>query len=141
MEVDMRGIGTLCCFVLASSSAGCSSDSTDINQPSGRKLAANAISIVLNAQNKGTGAFDPNPLTISLASSTGGTVQWFNDDHTTSSYGSSAVIHNITADAGSFTSNELQAGSSFEATFDSPGTYAYHCSIHPTMKGTVTVTP
>jgi plastocyanin len=25
-------------------------------------------------------------------------------------------------------------------TFATPGTYAYHCEIHPTMKATITVT-
>jgi plastocyanin len=137
----MRGLNIVRYLLAAGVLAGCSSDGSNIDQPSGATRAPNAISIVLNAQNKGTAAFDPNPLTISLASSTGGTVQWFNDDHTTSSYGSTAVTHNITADDDSFTSGELVAGTSFEATFDSPGTYGYHCSIHPTMKGTVTVTP
>ena len=140
----MRGLNTISYLLVAISLAGCSNDSTDggdINQPGGRTLAANAISIVLGAQEKRTAAFNPNPLTISLASTTGGTVQWFNDDHTTSSYGSNAVTHNITADDGSFTSGELVAGASYSATFDTPGTYGYHCSIHPTMKGTVTVTP
>jgi plastocyanin len=140
----MRGLSTMCYFLVTAAIAGCSSNTTDggdINQPSGPKLAANAISIVLGAQDKRTAAFNPNPLTISLASSTGGTVTWFNDDHTSSSYGSNSVTHNITADDGSFTSGELVAGTSFDATFDAPGTYGYHCSIHPTMKGTVTVTP
>jgi plastocyanin len=140
----MRGFRNVCCLLVAAAIAGCSSDSTgggDINQPDTPTLASNAISIVLGAQKKGTAAFNPNPLTISLASSTNGTVQWFNDDHTSSSYGSNSVTHNITADDGSFTSGELVAGTSFDATFDAPGTYGYHCSIHPTMKGTITVTP
>jgi plastocyanin len=129
-------------FLPAGSIAACSSDSGDINQPSGRNLPANAVSIVVGAQAKGTQAFDPNPLTISLASITGGTVQWFNDDHTNSSYdGNTAVVHNITADDDSFSSGPLQAGSTFEAEFAAPGTYSYHCSIHPGMRGTVTVTP
>jgi plastocyanin len=140
----MHSFKMMCYLIAAATIAGCSSDSTgggDISQPDTPKLAANAISIVLGAQNKRTAAFNPNPLTISLASSTGGTVQWFNDDHTSSSYGSDAVTHNITADDGSFTSGALVAGASFDATFDAPGTYGYHCSIHPTMKGTITVTP
>ena len=138
----MRGLSMVRYLVTAGFLAGCSSDGSNIDQPSGGgTLAANAISIVFGAQTKGPAAFDPNPRTISLASSTGGTVQWFNDDHNTNSYGSTAVTHNITADDGSFTSNKLAPGTSFEATFDTPGTYGYHCSIHPTMKGTVTVTP
>jgi len=119
--------------------ASCGSDTTDVSQPGGRQLPANGIEIVIGAQNKGTGAFTPNPLTISLAN--GGVVQWFNDDRTASAYSSNGVTHNITADDGSFTSGNLNAGSTFETTFSAQGTFPYHCSIHPNMRGTVTVTP
>jgi plastocyanin len=117
--------------------AGCSGDSTNINQPSG--LPPNGISIVVGAQNKGTAAFSPNPLTIAFAN--GGVVKWFNDDGTAGSYGTTGTAHNITADDGSFASGTLPPGQSFEATFTAAGTYHYHCSIHPAMKGTVIVTP
>jgi plastocyanin len=94
---------------------------------------------VAGAQTKGTSAFTPNPVTISAASF--GSVIWFNDDDGGGAYGSNGTAHNITADDGSFASGALPPGSSFEGTFSTPGTYGYHCSIHPTMKGTVTVTP
>lgn len=119
--------------------AGCSSGGSDINQPSGRKLPGNGVSIVAGAQTMGTAAFSPNPVTISLASFS--TVVWFNDDDAGGAYGGSGTAHNITADDGSFASGTLPPGSSFEGTYSAPGTYGYHCSIHPTMKGTVTVTP
>jgi plastocyanin len=121
--------------------AGCGS-STDSNTPPARNLPDNGISIVLGAQTKGTSAFTPNPLTVSLASSTGGLVEWCNDDHTGGADGGGAgIIHNITADDGSFSSGELAPGSTFETTFAKARSYGYHCSIHPTMKGIVTVTP
>jgi plastocyanin len=47
----------------------------------------------------------------------------------------------ITADDGSFTSDNLAPGSTFEANFSTTGDFHYHCNIHPTMTGTVTVTP
>jgi plastocyanin len=99
------------------------------------------VSVVLGAQNKGTTAFNPNPRTISLASATGGVVKWINNDESSSVYGSTGVTHNITADDGSFTSGNLPPSNTFEHTFTVAGDYPYHCSIHPTMKGTVTVTP
>jgi plastocyanin len=128
------------CHILAGAAlAGCSSYGDDINQPSGRTLPSNGVSIVAGAQTKGTAAFSPNPVTISLASDS--TVIWFNDDDPGGVYGSSGATHDITADDGSFASATLPPGSSFEGTFSAPGTYGYHCALHPTMKGTVTVTP
>jgi plastocyanin len=133
----MHRIKLVAGFVLAAAIAGCSGDNgSDINQPSGPPT--NGISIVLGAQNKGITAFSPNPLTISLASNR--VVQWSNDDHQSGDYGSTGTTHNITADDDSFRSGNLAPGSTFQATFDTPGTYGYHCAIHPTMRGTVTVT-
>jgi plastocyanin len=51
-----------------------------------------------------------------------------------------AIQHTVTADDGSFGSAQLSAGASFSHVFTTAGTYAYHCSIHPDMTGTVTVT-
>ena len=51
-----------------------------------------------------------------------------------------AIQHTVTADGGSFGSAQLSAGASFSHVFTTAGTYAYHCSIHPDMTGTVTVT-
>jgi len=50
-----------------------------------------------------------------------------------------AVPHTVAADDGSWASGEIARGASFARTFDKPGTYAYHCGIHPFMKGTLTV--
>ncbi len=47
--------------------------------------------------------------------------------------------HSVSADDSSFESCLQGAGSTFTTTFVKAGTYAYHCSIHPQMKGTVTV--
>jgi plastocyanin len=48
------------------------------------------------------------------------------------------VAHTVTADDGSFDSGKKTDGE-FHHKFDKPGTYGYHCSIHPDMKGMVTV--
>jgi plastocyanin len=47
--------------------------------------------------------------------------------------------HTVTADDGSFDSKGLAQGDSFSFTFKKPGTYNYHCSVHPFMKATVIV--
>ena len=51
-----------------------------------------------------------------------------------------AQLHNITADDNSFDSGSLETGATFSLTFDTPGTFAYHCTPHPWMKATITVT-
>jgi plastocyanin len=74
-------------------------------------------------------AFSPAILTIK----TGTTVTWMNQD---------GAIHQITSDSGTpvaFNSDSLANGASFQFTFIQPGTYTYHCTIHPPMKGTIIV--
>lgn len=69
-------------------------------------------------------AFNPGSVTIS----SGDTVKWTNMDST---------AHTITGT--DFSSGNLNKGDSYENTFAKAGTYDYHCSIHPSMTGTVIV--
>jgi plastocyanin len=112
---------------------------SDITQPG--PLPAGTVSIVSGAQTKGSAAFNPNPVTITLTS--GSSVTWRNDDRQgDDGYGGgNGTPHNITADDLSFISGSMAPGATFRHTFDVTGTYEYHCSIHPTMRGTVTVSP
>jgi plastocyanin len=71
-------------------------------------------------------SFQPAAITISV----GTTITWTNTD---------SAVHTVTADDGSFTSDRLGSGATFSQTFATAGTFAYHCSIHASMKGTVTV--
>jgi plastocyanin len=71
-------------------------------------------------------AFQPNALTVPV----GSTVTWTNNDSTQ---------HTVTADDGSFDSGILQQGGTFSQTFATAGTFAYHCTIHDSMTGTITV--
>ncbi len=47
--------------------------------------------------------------------------------------------HTVTADDASFASSPLVTGGTYTHTFTAPGTYHYHCAIHPFMHGTVIV--
>ena len=71
-------------------------------------------------------AISPRALLVPV----GTTVRWTNND---------SVAHTVTSDAGPFDSGTLLPGESFEFLFDTSGSYAYFCSIHPEMVGTVTV--
>ena len=57
-------------------------------------------------------------------------VQWANVSERT---------HTVTADDGSFDSGELPGGAVFGHRFDELGVVPYHCRIHPSMRGEVTV--
>jgi len=71
-------------------------------------------------------AFNPSTLTIKV----GDTVTWTNKD---------SVDHTVTSDTGVFASSSLANGQTFSYQFTTAGTYAYSCSIHPTMHGTIIV--
>lgn len=60
----------------------------------------------------------------------GTTVEWTNND---------PLQHSVTADDGSFASGLIGSGNSWRHTFATPGTYTFHCTPHPFMKGTVVV--
>ena len=60
----------------------------------------------------------------------GGTVTWSFEDGSTP--------HNVVASDKSYTSDNKTSGT-FAHTYDKPGVYKYVCTIHPAMKGSVTV--
>ncbi|WP_242676870.1 cupredoxin domain-containing protein [Rhodococcus sp. ABRD24] len=70
--------------------------------------------------------FGPMDVTVPV----GGTVQWRFED--------GGLLHHVGSD-GEFDSG-ITAEGSYEHTFDAPGVYEYHCSVHRYMTGTVTVT-
>jgi amicyanin len=70
-----------------------------------------------------------NPATITVKKGT--TVTWTNKD---------SAAHTVTTDSGSGpTSQLLNQGDSYTFTFNTAGTFNYHCQPHPNMKGTVIV--
>jgi plastocyanin len=73
-------------------------------------------------------SFAPAEITVKK----GTTVKWTNQD---------SVAHTVTADSGSGPNSELlEQGESYNFTFDTAGTFAYHCKPHPNMKAKVIVT-
>jgi plastocyanin len=84
-------------------------------------------------------SFSPTTLTVSM----GTTVHWMNNGPSS---------HSVTSDSSAFDSGTLSgpmgdpyggttAGGSFAHIFSSAGTFTYHCAIHASMHGSITVTP
>ena len=71
-------------------------------------------------------AFQPAAITVNA----GDTVVWTNKD---------AFPHTATAQDKSFDSGEIGVGKSWKLVAKKKGTFAYVCTYHPTMKGTLVV--
>ncbi|HEY2665690.1 MAG TPA: cupredoxin family copper-binding protein [Actinomycetota bacterium] len=71
--------------------------------------------------------FTPDTLTVKV----GTTVEWTNHDD---------IPHTVSFTGSAVHSGVLARNGSYSHTFAAPGTYAYICSIHPFMHGTVIVT-
>jgi plastocyanin len=71
-------------------------------------------------------AFNPSTLTVKV----GTNVTWINED---------SMSHTVTSDDGLFESGSLSNGQTFIYTFNTPGTYNYHCSIHTSMTAKIIV--
>ena len=77
----------------------------------------------------GSLSYSPNPATVKV----GQTVAWRNAD---------SVTHTATGDAGGFNTGNIAPGAtSSPITMATAGSFAYHCVVHPSMTGTLTVTP
>lgn len=70
--------------------------------------------------------FDPQTLTVK----SGDRITWVNKD---------LFPHTATADRKIFDSHSIAPNASWTLVAHKPGSYAYGCAFHPTMKGTVTV--
>src|SRR5215217_9173564 len=69
-----------------------------------------------------------SPANVSVPAGT--TVTWVNEGN---------VPHTVTSDDGQFDSGVLMPGDSYTVMFKGQGTITYHCAIHPSMTGSVTV--
>jgi plastocyanin len=133
---------TIALTVLAVASCGGGDDDDTATEPNGE--ASGATTDTGDAQSGGSAAapsgdaaraerveivdfaYDPDPVTIEE----GGKVIWLNKD---------SAPHTATADDGSFDTGTLEEGKLKSESFKEPGTYAYICTIHPDMQGTVEV--
>ena len=135
----------LCCLALGLVAAGCGDDDDDdggggaaetTEQPAEDTAAqettggGGAASATAAVGMKGI-QFNPEKVTVKK----GGTVTWTNDE---------SVPHDVTKEDGpgpdfSSGNGNLQQGDTYKQTFKEAGEVNYVCTVHPNMKGTVTV--
>ena len=88
--------------------------------------AANSSAQIVNCP-PASGCFSPNPITIKV----GDTVSWTNNG---------SVTHTATSNTGAWDTGPIASGATSTAvSFNTTGSFAYHCAIHPSMTGTVIV--
>jgi plastocyanin len=112
--------GLLVLVVVLSAAISCSKDDDGYGDDSG---GDNNGSTTVNIQNY---VFSPSTITVTA----GTTITWKNYD---------IDAHTVTSDEGLFNSGSIQQNATFTHTFDSTGTYDYHCTPHPTMTASVVV--
>ena len=124
MRTIMSGLGAGLVLVFAAACGG----SGATQAPAGGGAAAASCSPTLaTGQQVAIANFQFTPKTISVAAGT--SISWTNGDTAT---------HTVTFDTGPDCGNVTQ-GKSATITFATAGTYTYHCKIHSSMTGSVTV--
>lgn len=88
--------------------------------------SSSTVTIPVNASVLGDRAYTPGNLTVAA----GTRVTWMNVD---------AVAHTSTSNAAGWNSGTIAPGAQFSFTFQTVGSFPYHCAIHPGMVGTVVV--
>jgi len=88
--------------------------------------SSSSVTIPTGASTLGNRAFNPDDVNVAV----GATVTWMNTD---------SVAHTSTSNADGWDSGIVRPGGQFSRTFQSAGTFQYHCAIHPGMVGTVVV--
>lgn len=89
--------------------------------------AANSPAQIVNCTATTPWCFSPNPIRITVGSA----VTWTN---------TTAPTHTSTSNTGVWDTGSIGSGQTSRAiTFNTPGTFAYHCSFHPGMTGSVVV--
>jgi len=105
---------------------GSSSPVTPSPTPSPSTDGSPSVTIPSGASFQTRSAFAPDDLSVAA----GTTVTWVNSD---------SVAHTSTSDGAGWNSATIAPGGRFAFTFQTAGTFAYHCAIHPGMVGTVVV--
>lgn len=113
----------------SSTTTGARSSTMNMSTTSGSAGANNESAQATDKVTIQNFAFSPASITVRK----GTTVTWTNNDST---------AHTVTENDGKDgpASSDVNPGQTYSFTYTAVGTFRYHCSIHPSMTGTVTVT-
>jgi plastocyanin len=131
MKISNRNLGKLALALVVAGAfitAGCGNSSSPTsynnNNPPPSTPSPSSHFHNVSIQNF---AFSPGSLSISV----GDTVKWTNND---------SAAHTVTSDTGAeLQSSQIGQGGTYQHVFHTAGSFVYHCSIHTTMHGSVTV--
>src|SRR5689334_18196505 len=118
--------GVLVCAAACGSNYSSSTPSSTPSPTPAPGGSSSSVAIPTGASTLGSSAFMPDALTVPA----GTTVTWTNTD---------SVAHTSTSDAKGWDSGIVVPGGQFSRSFQTAGTFKYHCAIHPGMIGTVVV--
>ena len=120
--MNIRSVYFAIVLSAAAAAVGCGSSSPSTPTP-----AAPADATINIVGISGSSSFAPNPTTVTV----GQRVIWKNVD---------SNVHDIIQDANNFTTPNIAIGASADpVTMSTRGTFSYHCGIHPSMVGSITV--
>jgi plastocyanin len=122
----MLSIGALLATVAAVSACGTNGANGLGSTPTAPTDPPHLITVDV-AEINGPYSFYPSPITVKSDR----TVVWRNLD---------TVTHHVVFDGGSIDTGTLAPGTLSQPMAIGAGTWSYHCSIHPTMVGSLTVT-
>jgi plastocyanin len=126
--MQIRWMGGLAAAVGMAAIFACGGSSSPTSPSGGGNPAPSAGTTISIVSSSGFNAYNPNPVNVSQ----GSTVAWKNNDSTT---------HHIVMDDGSADAGTIAPGqtSAVVAVRNASGTY--HCTIHPSMKGSINGAP
>ena len=121
----MLSIGMLLVTSVAVTACG-SNGANGLGAPTAPTVPPRQVTVDV-AEINGPYSFYPSPIMVQSDQ----TVVWRNFD---------SVTHHVVFDKGSIDTGALAPGTLSQPMAIGEGTWSYHCSIHPTMVGSVTIT-
>jgi plastocyanin len=122
--IPMVGLGLFCALVVAWSTSAYSYFFEDAKGYTGTEAASATVRIT---DASAPGVFEPASVSIKR----GQVVEWIHESNRSHTVSGNGFVSGLSG---------MQRGAVFKFKFDQAGSFAYECSFHPSMTGTVVVT-